>query len=341
MNIYGLAPISGGVHWYRIREPLRGLAGLGHTTEFGEIFDESVVTRHETILTHALHGDIETDAWGMLADAGQHRLILDVDDNYWQPLEGTDHRGYWTDTRLEQLETNIKRAHLVTTPSPVLSDLIRFKLGLNENVAVLGNYVPQWVLGIRRGQPLAFTVGYQGAPQKLHQSDLDDMQEELFWFLDKCDSARLLFFGQPFALEGAGPFADRVDFIPWTPDVPAYYRSLHAMTVGIGPLARNPWTEAKSGIRAVEYAALGIPGVYSNAAPYREVVKHRDTGYLVSAKHDWRKLLIKLYRNPDLVETISRRARALAAEWTTEANAWRFEQAYQSSGPGSVASSTR
>jgi hypothetical protein len=217
---------------------------------------------------------------------------------------------------------------------------VRFKLGLNENVAVLGNYVPEWVLKVRRSQPLAFTVGYQGAPQKLHQSDLDEIQEELFWFLEKCPDARLAFYGQPQPLEGAGPFADRVDYIPWTPDIPAYYRSLHGMTVGIGPLRPGAWTEAKSGIRAVEFAAMGIPGLFSNSLPYREVVKHRDTGYLISARNDWRKQLIKLYRSPDQVERLSRRARAHAAEWTTEANAWRFEQAYQSSGPGVAESST-
>jgi glycosyltransferase involved in cell wall biosynthesis len=341
VNIYGLASISGGVHWYRIREPLRGLAGIGHTTEFGELFDESIVTRHDTILTHALHGDIETDAWGMMADAGQHRLILDIDDNYWDPTEGSDHREYWNPSRLEQLETNIKRAHLITTPSPVLADLIRFKLGLNENVSVLGNYVPAWVTRMRRGHPLAFTVGYQGAPQKLHQSDLDEIQEELFWFLARCPDARLAFYGQPKPLEGAGQFADRVDFIPWNPDVPAYYRSLHGMTVGIGPLRPGPWTDAKSGVRAVEYAALGIPGLFSNTIPYREVVAHRDTGYLISAPRDWRKQLIKLYRSPNQVEQMSKRARALASYWTTEENAWKFERAYLSSGPGAMVSSMR
>jgi hypothetical protein len=339
MNIYGLAPISGGCHWYRIREPLRGLAGLGHATEWGELFDESIVGRNDTILTHALHGDEATMAWEYLAGAKQHRLIIDVDDNYWQFDEGTDHHAYWTAERLEQLELNIRRSHLVTTPSPVLADLIRFKLGLNDNVAVLGNYVPGWMLSISKVQPAAFTVGYQGAPQKLHQSDLDSMQEELFWFLERCKDARLVFFGQPTAMEGSGPFADRIDTIPWNPSIPEYYRTLHMMTVGIGPLRRSPSTEAKSGIRAVEFAALGIPGLYTNATPYREVVHHRDTGYLVSDTKDWRKILTKLYKHPEIVERVSRRARALASEWTTEANAWRFEQAYQGSGPGAVVSS--
>jgi glycosyltransferase involved in cell wall biosynthesis len=339
VNIYGLAPVSGACHWYRIREPLRGLAGLGHSTEWGELFDESIVRRHDTILTHILHGEVESQAWEWLAEAGQHRLIYDIDDNIWAYLQDTEHGEYWNAERCAQVEANIKLAHLVTTPSPILADIIRFKLGLNDNVAVLGNYIPEWVLNLRYKTPLKFTVGYQGAPQRIHQSDLDEIQEELFWFLTKCPDARLAFYGQPKPLEGAGPFADRVEYIPWQPDVPAYFRSLQGITVGIGPLQRNPFTECKSGIRAVEFAALGIPGVFSSLPAYREVVKHRETGYLVTNIRDWRKHLIKLYQRPDLVQQIGKRAHKAAEDWTTEGNAWRFELAYQGSGPGILSSS--
>lgn len=344
MNIYGLAPISGACHWYRIREPLRGLAGIGHTTEFGELFDESIVRRHDTILTHLLHGTEEgQQAWRWLWEAGEHRLIYDIDDNVWAYERDTEHGAYWTRERQEQVETNIRLAHLVTTPSPVIADLIRFRLGLNANVAILGNYVPAYVLDWPRAMPETFTVGYQGAPQRIHQSDLDTIQVELFKFLDKCEDARLRFYGQPQPLEGAGPFADRVEYVPWQPDVPTYYKSLQGMSVGIGPLRRSPFTEAKSGIRAVEFAALGIAGVFSDSAPYRPVVSHRTTGYLVHLPGDWHKYLIKLYRNPELTERLGRQGRARAREyWTTEANAHLWESALLRSGPGAVpVSSTR
>jgi len=340
MNIYGWAPVSGACHWYRIREPLRGLAGIGHTTEWGEMFAEYIVTRHDTILTHLLHGEQETLAWRYLWEARQHRLVYDIDDNVWAYDPETEHGEYWTRERQQEVETNIRLASLVTTPSPAIADIIRFKLGLNENVAILGNYVPAFVLHIPRTTPEIFTVGYQGAPQRIHQSDLDIIQEELFWFLTKCPDARLHFYGQPKPLEGAGPFGDRVSYVPWTPDVPAYYRSLHGMSIGIGPLQKSPFTEAKSGLRAVEFAALGIPGIYTDSAPYRPFVQHRTSGYLVHLTSDWRKYLIKLYRNPDLVERLSRQARALAQGWTTEANARGWETAYLRSGPDVRATST-
>jgi len=341
LNVYGWAPISGACHWYRIREPLRGLAGIGHTTEFGEMFSEEIVLRHDTIVTHILHGEQETQAWTYLAEAKQHRLVYDIDDNIWAYDPATPHGAYWTAERIDEVERNIRQSHLVTTPSPVIADLIRFKYGLNDNVAVIGNYVPQWIFGLRYESPLAFTVGYQGAPQAIHQSDLDIIQEELFMFMAKCENARLLFFGQAKPLEGAGPFADRVDYLPWQPSVPDYYKSLYQMTVGIGPLRKSPFTECKSGIRAVEFAALGIPGIYSDAAPYRPVVVHRQSGYLVRDIKNWRKYLIKLYQNSHgQLQHMSIRARQVSRLWTTEANARSIETAYQSSGPVGLPSST-
>jgi hypothetical protein len=340
VNIYGFSPVHGGGQWYRIREPLRGLAGLGHTTEFGDRLDEAIVRRHDTILVHLLHEETGALAWEYLYEAGQHRLVYDIDDNIWAWDEGTEHAEYWTRERQERAEVCMRRAHLVTTPSPVIAELVRYKLKLNDNVAVLPNYVPAYILNVERKLPDSFTVGYQGAPQRLHQSDLDEIQIELYEFLRLCPDARLHFYGQPKPLEGAGMFSDRVDYTPWSPDIPAYYRALaQGVTVGIGPLRRSPFTAAKSGLRAAEFAGLGIPGIYSDAPPYRDWVNHRESGYLVRQIRDWRKYLIKLYRSPDLVHRLGLVARATASGWTTEENAWKWEQAYSRTGPGVPASS--
>lgn len=329
MNIYGFAPIAGATHWYRIREPLRALAGLGHTTEFGELFDDSVVNRADTILTHILHDEQGTEAWRYLADAGQHRLVYDIDDNLWQYQAETEHHQYWTDERKQRVEDNLRLAHLVTTPSRVLADYLSIRIGIDpDRIAVLPNYVPQWTLDVKRETPEQFTIGWQAAPQRIHQGDLDIIQTELFVALSMCPDARLLFFGQASALEGAGPFSDRIDIIPWTPVVPDYYRSLHRMTIGLAPLHKSPFTDCKSGVRAVEYHALGIPGIYSSVPAYHGLVRHRQSGYLATFHTDWRRHLIKLYRSPDLVEQLSANARSIGADWTIERNAWRWEQAY-------------
>jgi hypothetical protein len=345
LNIYGLAPIDGGCHWYRIREPLRGLAGIGHTVNWGELFDESVVTRHDTILTHLLHGDVQTEAWRLLAEAGQHRLVYDLDDDVWAYAEhepGTEQAEYWNRERVGQVEECIGLSGLVTTPSEVLARKISLDLALTDNVAVLPNTVPAWLLEVPRMPPARFTLGYQGASGGgLHKGDMLEFGTELLRVLSRCPEAELHFLGQQETVLELPPgvassevegIRARLKHTPWTPDIPAYYRSLAAgVTVGVGPLRRNPFTAAKSSIRAVEYAALGIPAVLSDVEPYRGWVDHGRTGYLIHEvdRREWRRQLIKLYRLPDLVEKMSRAARARAAGWTTEANARRVERAYQ------------
>jgi hypothetical protein len=106
------------------------------------------------------------------------------------------------------------------------------------------------------------------------------------------------------------------------------------MTIGMAPLARSAFTDCKSGVRAAELHALGIPGIYTKAPPYLGWVDHRTTGYLVGQPMDWRKHLIKLYRDPALVERLSVNARQLAQDWTIERNAILWQQAYERSGPG-------
>lgn len=334
MNIYGFAPVSGACHWYRIREPLRALAGRGHVTEFGEMLDETIVRRNDTVVSHLLHEPNASEVWQILSTAGQHRLVLDIDDNVWAWPEGTEHRKYWTPENLARLEYNLELSHLVTTPSSVLADTLIFEHGIDAHkIHILPNYMPAWTLDIPVSRPDTFTLGYQGAPQGVHQHDLDIIQTELFHFLNKCPDARILFFGQPRVPDGGGSFVDRIDAIPWTPVVPDYYRSLHRMSIGMAPLTASPFTNCKSAVRAAEFHALGIPAVYSSVPPYRGWVEHRETGYLVTDVRDWRNKLIKLYRNPGLVTAMSRKAREQAREWTIEGNVWKWEKAYQGSGP--------
>ena len=46
----------------------------------------------------------------------------------------------------------------------------------------------------------------------------------------------------------------------------------------IAPLEDDAFTRCKSDLKYLDYAALGIPGVFSDVRPYRDTVRHRETG---------------------------------------------------------------
>ncbi len=327
MRVYGWSNGTGGCGWYRVREPLRGMQLAGIETNWGPRLDDEIIQMHDTILTHILWQEEESEAWEILAKENQHRLVFDIDDDIWQYHSSTKNAKHYTPEVLKRVERNISIASLVTTPSEVLAERIIDK-GLHDKVCILPNYVPAYLLEIERRTPRFFTIGYQGAPQ--HQIDLESIAVELFLFMKRHPNIRLRFYGPGEIYAPDWPM-DRIQSIPWEPDVEKYYHSL-SMHVGIAPLARFPFNEAKSGIRAVEYSALGIPAVYSDLPPYREFVQDGENGWLIREreKKNWLRFLSSLYTRPELYNRMSIDARKKAAFWTTEYNSFQWVGAYRS-----------
>lgn len=321
MHVYGWNQGTGGTFWYRISEPLRGLTLRGHQTSTGSVMDDRILATHDTIVTHTLHDERGSEAWLKICDRGQHRTIIDIDDDVWNFHPSTDAFDYWTRERLHRLQNNIASASLVTTPNPRLANILRH---LNANVAVLGNYVPEWLLSHNPRRILGkFVIGYQGARQ--HMVDLRTIADDIGIFLYRHQKARLNLYGE---LNPIGWPEGRVIRTPWNSDIPEYYRSLQ-MTIGIGPLADVPFNHMKSAIRAVEYAALGFPSILTDVDIYREYVIPDVTGWLIGPGEPWLPRLEYAFKRPELLTTMGKQARRRAHAWTTEANAHRWEDAYR------------
>lgn len=319
-SVYGWNQGVGGTFWYRIAEPLRGLQGLGHETDCGPVLNDEILSQYETVLVHMLHDERGSEAWEKLARGGSHRLVFDIDDDVWNFGNHTDTRDHWTRERLLRLQNNIAMADVVTTPSDYLAGLLT---QLNDNVHVLPNCVPEWLLTHTPVEyRTKFVIGYQGARQ--HTADLRTIADDIHQMLIRHRNARVQLWGE---LNPIGWPDGRVVRIPWNTDIPKYYCSL-AMTIGIGPLADTPFNYAKSAIRAVEYAALGIPAMLSDFPQYRPYVHDGWTGWLMPLGESWLERLEWAYRNRAQVKLMGETARKMAENWTTERNAHRWQEAY-------------
>lgn len=320
-SVYGWNQGTGGTHWYRIAEPLRGIALHGWETGTGPEMTVQIAEKYETIVTHILHDETASQGWEALARHGKNRLVMDVDDDVWNFDPNTDTHRYWTPDRLLRLQNNMAMADLITTPSPYLAGLIEEEF--KRPVAVLPNYVPQWLLTHKPVQyRTKFVMGYQGARQ--HTVDLRTIAQDVYFMLSRKRRASVHLWGE---LNPIGWPIGRVHRTPWQTDIPSYYRSL-AMTIGLGPLADIPFNYAKSAVRAVEYAALGIPAMVTDVPAYRGFVHDGWTGWLVPMGASWYERLDWAYRNRNQVQLMGETARRLAQEWTTETNAHRWIEAY-------------
>jgi glycosyltransferase involved in cell wall biosynthesis len=324
LSVYGWNGGTGGTFWYRISEPLRGLAGLGHKTSTGPALSDEVLEQHNTILVHLLHGERESQTWQRLADRRSHRLIIDVDDDVWNFHHTTFTAAFWTDERLLRLQNNIACADLVTTPNYALAKLLG---ELNPNVAVIPNTVPAWLLSHRRPHDYVkatskFTLGYQGARQ--HTNDFREIGADLLTLLARHRSVRLRIYGE---LNPLGLPPGRVIRFMWQHDVPTYYRDLN-MTVMIGPLADIPFNYGKSFIRALEASALGIPAMLTDVPEYRNIIEHGRNGWLIPPGESWFPYFEWARTHREEVEEMGRVARGYAAQYTTETRAHIVESEY-------------
>lgn len=327
MGIYGWSPGNGGVHHYRIAEPLRVAALHGIEVATGRELDNAVAERFNTILVHMLHHEPALPAWKRLASIGHHRLVLDIDDAMWAP-DYEPFREYYTPERLTRLYRAAQYAHVVTTPSPLIAEHLS---KANPNVHVVPNTVPAYLLKQtlrRRGGPI---VGYQGSAS--HDPDISEhFLMGMHTFLATHPHWTWRMWGKtPGEIKGWP--TGWVETVPWQDSLRTYYRSL-SMDIGIGPLKPTTFTASKSSLRAVEYAALGVPAVLSNSPAYTSTdigrVEHGVTGMLLDEGDSWCEVLAYLAANPHDLIKMGYTAKERAMAWTTENNIDRWVEAWNS-----------
>ena len=90
----------------------------------------------------------------------------------------------------------------------------------------------------------------------------------------------------------------------------------------ISPLIDNYFNSCKSQIKFLEYGALGIPGVFSNLAPYSSVITNEVNGFLASNSDEWESYLQCLIDDPQLRKAIVSNAQEIIKEkWLLSKNA--------------------
>lgn len=325
-GIYGWSPGNGGVHFHRVAEPLRVAAAYDIRAATGNRLDDEVCEQYDTILVHMLHTERDSEAWRALERADSHRMIFDLDDAMWAPDAWGPFRDHYTPEVMERVWDNIRRAHVVTTPSPFIAEYVS---AYNPNVWVVPNTVPAAALDVERA-PLtpAFrrgTVGYQGSVS--HALDwTPGLTADLAQFLREQPTWDMHLFGP----DNVGDWdPTRVRFTPWQAPGLDYYREVARLDVGLAPTKNTVFNRGKSGLRAIEYAALGIVGIFPDHEIYRDYVGDGITA-IVTDPRGVRDALRHLADHPGDWHRMSLSARTWGAQWTTEKQITNWTEAWNS-----------
>jgi glycosyltransferase involved in cell wall biosynthesis len=223
------------------------------------------------------------------------------------------------DPTLDATEQAISIAHMVTVSTEPLAEVLRQR---HDNVVVLPNHIDARMLDLQRPRRERLTIGWAGGDS--HLKDLRMIAPTLRRFLGRNPGVDFHNVGTDYRthLKLDGRYTE------WHHDVWEYYRSLD-FDIGLAPLVDMPFNRSKSAIKAMEYAALGIPVVASDREPYRPFVLDGVTGYLVRDEHEWGKRLRELVDDAGMREEMGRKAKEQAAAWTIQSG-WRlWESAYR------------
>lgn len=253
-------------------------------------------------------------------------VVVEVDDDFqtvdpaniaWR----TVHPGASPDRNWHWLRDACRLADLVVVTTPALA--IRY--GRHGRVRIIPNYVPRRYLHVARDPEAGreLRVGWSGSVDT-HPHDLQVTRGAVARVLTR--------HGLRFHLIGSGrlPLHDPVtgeqmrdddgnpvDALDWRiphhlnlPDdttfahtggwlsLTQYPLGLAKLDVGIVPLAPGPFNEAKSWLKGLEMAALGVPFVASPTGPYRQLAD-LGAGELADRPRVWERQLDRLIVNED------------------------------------------
>lgn len=254
------------------------------------------------------------------------KLVYETDDDMWS-IDETNFRARQehSPSLLDAAAEAVRMAHLTTVSTAPLAAVVDAQ-GARRTV-VLENHIDGRLLDAQRptGTPGRVVVGWAGGDS--HLKDMKSFERQFRRFMaPRIDDGTVEF-------HNIGTDFRRVLKIPgrytgWQA-VWDYYRSID-FDIGLAPLAHTTFNESKSHIKALEYAALGIPVIASDELPYRNFVVHGETGYLVKRDHEWTQYLRELTDNHELRQAMGKRAKEAAAEWTIQKGWHRWAQAYES-----------
>ena len=84
---------------------------------------------------------------------------------------------------------------------------------------------------------------------------------------------------------------------------------LQRIDIGLYPLPNEKWVYGKSGLKAIQFMALGIPVVATAIGTNFRVIDHNVNGFLAKNKNEWIKFIKMLCQNESLRIRMGKNAR--------------------------------
>lgn len=314
VSVYGWVADYSGCGYYRIVGPMTAAREHGVDTQWGHILkpadhrDTDVIVGQRVCLPGPSH------IWQELAASGRHKMVYELDDDLFDipPSNERAFNFYMKPGIQENIRRNIDVADEVIVSTPRLAEVVS---QLNDQVHVVPNYVPAWLLDWERPRTEHLTLGWAGSMS--HAMDFEEIGPQIARLMKQLPHLHYHAIGGMFPSYERRMPKDRTRVTTWVPTVQEYYQKVD-FDIGLAPLRPHLFNRSKSHIKALEYAALGIPVVASNVGPYSTFVLDGETGFLSDTPHQFIARSRQLIADDDDREWMGRQAREYARGYTIE-----------------------
>jgi glycosyltransferase involved in cell wall biosynthesis len=306
--------------WYRCLVPGRELQKRGYEVALDDNLPEIAKVESDVIV---FCRQATAQAYREIYNANKNGIltVFDLDENVWQLDPDSIPYKFWHDEdHLRILERCLSISQVITTPTIALAKILR---RFNPNVYVIPNMLPAEEWRVRRSsRRKKVVIGWAGSES--HFKNLTILQSILPQILEEFPHVEVHLAGMwryPF------PPHKRIKALQAV-EMKEYPKLLAKFDIALAPLLDSQFNRARSDLKYLEYAAVGLPVIASKVEPFTRAIKHGENGFLASSPKDWLKILRRLITQPDLRKKIGQQAKKFAAARTIEKNVFLWEEVY-------------
>lgn len=249
------------------------------------------------------------------------KVVVEIDDDFSTiPVKNlayaSCHPKMSPERNWDHLNDAVRVADLVTVSTPALA--------ARYGGYVVRNCIPAWYLDHQADPHDGVMVGWSGTVAN-HADDLDVTRGAIARALG--DATFYVVGDGRFVADSLG-LARNVKASGWAP-LDEYPKMLAQLDVGIVPLVDTAFNDAKSYLKGMEMAALGVPFIASPSPEYR-LLHDLGAGVLAAKPKHWAAHVKALVASEQMRVDLAGAGKETVASMTIEANAWRWWEAWES-----------
>jgi glycosyltransferase involved in cell wall biosynthesis len=198
----------------------------------------------------------------------------------------------------------MKKAKHVITCTPYLDNFVRqfnsSTTDISSTVDTEIRYIP--VNSYKNDHQIV--IGWSGSHSTSKYLYL--LKDVFIELAQEIDFILIVMGDEKFSIQGIN-----IEAIEWKEDIEI--STLQKFDIGVYPLPFEDWVLGKSGLKAIQYMALGIPTLATDIGTIHRIIEHEENGYLIpeNDKNLWKENIKKLIQNSALRKTIGENGRLI------------------------------